>query len=228
MRRRQTYILTKVVESYISTAQAVGSRRLIDDYDFEWSPATVRAELLDLEHQGYLTHPHTSAGRVPTEKGYRFYVDNLMQLDRVPRYEAERIENIWDIAENFDLMFKTLGQLIAELTLNSVIIAQNHKRLYFTGIRHLFTQPEFLEVDLIKDVSNVFDTLDQYVDELFDAAFDETDVLIGSDNPLNEKCSAIVTRLPQLDNCLVALLGPMRMDYAHNMALFNLIRQYAR
>jgi heat-inducible transcriptional repressor len=76
---RQREILLRVVEEYVATGQPVGSKNLVERAGMRVSPATVRAELAELERLGLLTHPHTSAGRIPTDRGYRFYVDRLLE-----------------------------------------------------------------------------------------------------------------------------------------------------
>lgn len=80
MESRKQRILHAVIKEYVSTAVPVGSKTLCDNYDLDCSPATVRSELAALEEQGYLTHPHTSAGRVPTDRGYRLFVDNIVSM----------------------------------------------------------------------------------------------------------------------------------------------------
>src|SRR5213595_1396629 len=75
---RQGAILRRVVEEFVATKQAVGSKTLVDRSDLRVSPSTVRAELAELETLGLLAHPHTSAGRIPTEAGYRYYADDLL------------------------------------------------------------------------------------------------------------------------------------------------------
>src|SRR2546430_2457605 len=76
---RQAELLRRVVEDYVATGEPVGSRTLVERTQLEISASTVRAELAELERLGLLTHPHTSAGRVPTESGYRSYVDQLLE-----------------------------------------------------------------------------------------------------------------------------------------------------
>src|SRR5216117_2097497 len=76
---RQGNILRRVVEEYVATGQPVGSKRLVERAGLGVSPSTVRHELAELERFGLLTHPHTSAGRIPTEAGYRFYADSLLE-----------------------------------------------------------------------------------------------------------------------------------------------------
>src|SRR5437763_15247826 len=76
--QRQRSILRRVVEEFVGTGQPVGSKTLVERSDLHVSPSTVRADLAELENLGLLTHPHTSAGRVPTERGYRHYADELL------------------------------------------------------------------------------------------------------------------------------------------------------
>jgi heat-inducible transcriptional repressor len=80
LEERNKKVLQAVIDSYISTATPVGSNVLIKQYDFNVSSATLRSIMAELEEMGYLTHPHTSAGRVPTEKGYRYYIEGLISV----------------------------------------------------------------------------------------------------------------------------------------------------
>jgi heat-inducible transcriptional repressor len=80
LNEREKSILRSVVQQFIITASPVGSRNITKKYEMGVSPATVRNIMADLEESGYINHPHTSAGRVPTDKGYRYYVDSLMEL----------------------------------------------------------------------------------------------------------------------------------------------------
>src|ERR1043166_5440508 len=75
---RQQAVLRRVVEEFVGTGQPVGSKKLVERSDLRVSSSTVRAELAELENLGLLMHPHTSAGRVPTERGYRYYADELL------------------------------------------------------------------------------------------------------------------------------------------------------
>jgi len=90
---RQSQILRLVVERYVDDGRPVGSRALAGMADIDWSASTVRAELASLEEEGFLTHPHTSAGRVPSDTGYRFYVERLLERqDRLPRPTSEDLD----------------------------------------------------------------------------------------------------------------------------------------
>lgn len=90
---RSKRILEAIIEDYISTAEPVGSRTVIEKHGLSLSPATVRNVMADLEEMGFLASPHTSAGRIPTEKAYRFYVDTLLEVRRISREEREQIRS---------------------------------------------------------------------------------------------------------------------------------------
>src|SRR5574341_554154 len=89
---RHQGVLRAIVLDYIRTAEPVGSRTISRKYGFSLSPATIRSIMADLEDLGYVAQPHTSAGRVPTDRGYRLYVDTLMDRPRLSRAEVQRIE----------------------------------------------------------------------------------------------------------------------------------------
>src|SRR3954453_6148977 len=82
--QRQSILLRRVIESHVELGQPVGSKWLAEHTDMPWGPSTIRAELARLEELGLLRHPHTSAGRVPTDRGYREYVDSLLETDSLP------------------------------------------------------------------------------------------------------------------------------------------------
>src|SRR5882762_7319813 len=88
---RKRKLLQAVIYQYVRTAKPVGSQVIVDKYNFGLSSATVRSLLVDLEKEGFLVQPHTSAGRVPTDKGYRYYVDSLLDIQTLATTEEERL-----------------------------------------------------------------------------------------------------------------------------------------
>ncbi len=114
---REKAILRYVIHQYILTASPVGSRNISKKYDVGLSPATIRNIMADLEELGYLDHPHTSAGRVPTDKGYRFYVDSLMPKPRLAKSEKDFIKR--SFSNQFDTpdkVLKTASDVLSEIT----------------------------------------------------------------------------------------------------------------
>src|ERR1044072_6295705 len=93
IQQRKDRILAIVIGQYIKTINPVGSHFITEEYKLDVSPATVRNILAELEEEGYLTHPHTSAGRIPTQRGYRYYVDHLMHEIQLLEGEKNRIQS---------------------------------------------------------------------------------------------------------------------------------------
>lgn len=117
---REQLVLEAVIHEYTQRAHPMGSRQLAKYHKLNVSPATIRNTMADLEDLGYLTHPHTSAGRVPTDKGYRYYVDSLMELTKLTRDEQRTLsryveQHSRDIEEILQRMSQALGRLSDEL-----------------------------------------------------------------------------------------------------------------
>lgn len=114
---REKFILQYVIQQFIITASPVGSRNIVKKYDLELSPATVRNIMADLEEAGYLNQPHTSAGRIPTDKGYRFYVDSLMQPSELGSIEKNIIAQGFEaIPVETDEVLKITSALLSQVT----------------------------------------------------------------------------------------------------------------
>lgn len=117
LNQREKAILRSIVQQFILTATPVGSRNITKKYDIGFSPATVRNIMADLEDSGYINHPHTSAGRIPTDKGYRFYVDSLMDIDKLNTKEKGLIEKCLNsIVDEADDLVKVTSKLLSSIT----------------------------------------------------------------------------------------------------------------
>jgi heat-inducible transcriptional repressor len=128
---RKTAILKKVVAEHIETGQPVGSSHVVRDSAIDVSSATVRADMATLEREGYLTHPHTSAGRVPTDLGYRFFVDHLDEASALGRDGEQRVDQFFARAHGeLERMLRDTSQLLASLTdYAAVVVAPTHETL---------------------------------------------------------------------------------------------------
>jgi heat-inducible transcriptional repressor len=114
---RKKKILQAVTDDYINTAEPVGSRTVAKKYDLGVSPATIRNEMADLEESGYLEQPHVSAGRIPSQKGYRFYVDFIMETKRVSKEDRLRIRRrLEERRRELDLITEETARILAQLS----------------------------------------------------------------------------------------------------------------
>ncbi len=219
MNQRQKKLFKNLVKEHIDFAQAVGSRLLVDKYSLDVSPATVRNDMSIMEDYGFLTHLHTSGGRVPTEKGYKFYVDNFIDFNKPLNRKDKQILDKVNKIKNKDVLLKMkrLAKQMAELSNAAVFIAFDKHDVYYTGISNLFSQPEFRDFDAIYHMGAVIDHLDEGVGKIYNQ-IQEVEVNIGSDNSFNDNCAAI---LAKVNKNLIGILGPMRMDYQRNICLVN-------
>lgn len=130
---RQKDVLKYIIQSFILTATPVGSRHLSKRTKLGLSPATIRNVMADLEEQGYISHPHISAGRIPTDKGYRFYVGALMGFEKLSPREQENIHKDLEGIKETEELLKETSKLISRISKQLSIVSSPHLR---TGILH--------------------------------------------------------------------------------------------
>lgn len=223
MTQRQHNILLAIVEQYAEVASPVGSSLLAKL--FSVSSATVRAEMAELERLGFIAQPHTSAGRVPTDKGYRFYVNTLAQADDNQAMPAERRSEraITTRIQDGGLPDRTIRNAVdtlVELTHN-LGLATIGDQLYMSGLSNLFGQPEFMHPGQVQEVARLLDNLEPWLKEA--APNDPLSVYIGRENPIGggAGCSLIISRFrsPYSDRSYIGILGPTRQSYREVTAL---------
>ena len=224
---RQKFILEKIVKEYTDFAYPVGSQLLEEKYDFGFCPATIRNEMQKLTESGYLYQPHTSAGRVPTDKGYRFFVDNLLEegiLELEDDFEANEV-----FGKEREDVFKTithLSRFLAEASLSLATVHLFEKGFFWKeGWEELLREPEFEERDFISNFTKFLKKFEKSVGD-FDID-SEIEIYIGKENPFTrtKDFSIILTKcsFPDGENGIVSLLGPKRMTYEKNISLINSI-----
>src|SRR5579864_6534334 len=220
MTPRQAKILQAIVEQYAEVASPVGSSLLAKL--FEVSSATVRAEMAELERLGYIMQPHTSAGRVPTDKGYRYYVNQLADGQELPE-ERRAQRALTARVQSAGLPEQTIRNTVdtlVELTHN-LGMATIGNQLYMSGLSNLFGQPEFMHPGQVQEVANLLDNLEPW---LYEAAPNKPlSVYIGRENPIGSSadCSLIISRFrsPFSDSSYIGVLGPTRQSYRDVMNL---------
>jgi heat-inducible transcriptional repressor len=219
MTERQKQILTSIIEQYAEIAAPVGSVLLAKLFNV--SSATIRNEMAALEEMGLVSRPHTSAGCVPTDKGYRFYVNELV-LDEGDNRQVRAIES--RVSSNrADRAIRSAVDSLVELTHN-LGIATIGDQLYLSGISNLFSQPEFLDGSHVQKVAKLLDNLEPWLRET--APNEPLNVFIGHENPIGRDSgvSLIISRFrsPLSDRSYIGVLGPTRQSYGRVM---NLVAQ---
>ncbi len=223
MDQRKKNILYIIVREHIKTGVPVGSEVVVDKYKLNCSSATVRKEMGELETEGYIVQPHTSAGRIPAEKGYKSYLEDL-QEKKLGGLEAKNLSKY--LRDRNERNLKEAAKLISQLSGNTVFWVFYQHNLYYTGISNLFQQPEFRELDLIYDMSAIIDRFDEIVEGVFEDMKIGTRVLLGSENPFGHFCGTVLSKYKSGDKTgLFGILGPMRMDYERNIAIVKFVNE---
>lgn len=231
MDSRQEKLLNLVIETHIETAEPVGSRFLVSDAGLSWGEATVRNELRALEEAGYLTHPHTSAGRVPTEKGYRYFVDHAdFSKAKISKKDMAALQRSAKAEKDEEMAQKNVARALSEITEETVLVAFSPNKIYYTGISNLFSKPEIVELNLAADISAMFDRCEDCLEEFFDEVENEPacrqgrpKFFIGDEHPFGELLSVGVFRFGR--ESMFMLLGPQRMNYKKNWAILNKVKE---
>ena len=230
---RQTQILVAIIEQYAEVASPVGSVTLAKL--FEVSSATIRSEMAKLEELGLITQPHTSAGRIPTDKGYRFYVNRLTEenqggdeqillnasnsKDNLRGFRAisSRVSAQNDRADH---AIRSAVDSLVEITGN-LGLATIGDQLYMNGIYNLFSQPEFESGEAVQSVAQLLDNLEPWLREV--APNEPLNVYIGSENPIGKASGATLIiskfRSPFSDDSYIGVIGPTRQNYRRTMEL---------
>lgn len=213
--QRNARLLEAVIREYIRTAEPVASGHLHGRFGFTESPATLRAALAELEKDGYLQQPHTSAGRIPTEKGYRYYIEHC--LEKEARAQKTTLPEVQ--GDDLEKLCKEVARALAEITGEAAFVGVGGNVSYYTGLARLFAKPEFRESAQMLELGEVFDHFDELIGDLTGQLADEVQILVGRDNPLGKACSSIVIKFPHRsdEEIVLGLLGPMRMDYQQNI-----------
>lgn len=222
MTERQARILAAIVEQYAEVASPVGSQLLARVFNV--SSATIRAEMAELERLGFIHQPHTSAGRVPTDRGYRWYVNNLTEggvsenVERNARALDTRVLGAGEPTQAIKSAVDSLVQITGNLGIGTI-----GNQLYMSGLANLFAQPEFVGSDMVRDVAYLLDNLEPWLREA--APNEALNVYIGQENPIGKTsgCSLIISRFrsPYSDNSYIGVVGPTRQSYRSVMSLVS-------
>lgn len=143
LNERSLSILEAIIEGYISSGEPIGSRTIAKCHKEKMSPATVRNVMADLEEQGYVTSPHTSAGRIPTDKGYRFYVDTMLQVrDLSPRQRRNIESHCNDVDLHVEALLRRVGNVLSDMSCYTGVVliprfsASRFRHIEFVPLAH--------------------------------------------------------------------------------------------
>jgi heat-inducible transcriptional repressor len=218
---RQAQIIKSLVKEYIKTAEPVSSKFLAEKYDFGICPSAIRIEFQILIREGFLEQPHTSAGRVPTDKAYRLFVDSLKEK-REEKLEEEIVQMLRGMQGKFQ-MASEIAKFLADNSSSFVNLHFSKEGFDLKeGLDEIFKEPESKNEDFISSFVNFMENFEKNTENL------QTGVYIGEENkiPKSKNITLICSecKLPN-QNAFITILGPKRMDYEKNIKLINALNK---
>lgn len=230
---RKHEVLKAIIQQFINTAEPVGSQTILVSYKFSVSPATIRNDMASLEKEGLIYQPHTSSGRVPTDHGYRIFIDEMTDYDTA-RKQAVRV--LHEVRKNFMVekvkeKIYDCVELIARSTENvSFATLPDNSRTFYLGLANVLRQPEFLSDNIrASQVIEVLERSDNFISLLRELDTDDTiKTFVGKENILEQiqSCSLMVTKYHIHGHSgYLGILGPTRMNYAFNKAIIEEVKK---
>lgn len=230
---RRLEVLRAIVNHFVDTAEPVGSNTILISYNFQVSPATIRNDMASLEKEGLIYQPHTSAGRIPTDLGYRLFIEELednvtAQKDaQLAIAKAQKEMQIHKIKQKiYDIV-----QMLAHVTqVASFATVPDNPRTFYIGLSNIIRQPEFIsDTHRASQVIEVFEKTDRFIHLLRELKINESvQIFIGRENILEEiqSCALMVTKIEyQGVESIIGLLAPTRNNYAFNKAVLEQIKK---
>ena len=219
---RRRAILAATIDRYIKDAAPVASEDIARD--FALSSATIRNVFAELEEAGFLTHPYTSGGRIPTVRGYRYYVDLLLsQMELLSEEKESIVKECKKELRRFEDALENTSEVLTSITHYASIVSflEWQGRIVYKGISRIFEQPEFRDLAQVHMLVRMLEQKDDLL-EIINRDFPgKVKVYIGSELgcPPMEQCALVVSgyRRKEKPSGRLAVLGPMRMEYSHTI-----------
>jgi len=216
---RQIQLLKAIIDSYINEAEPVGSLEIVKKYSLNCSAATIRNEMAQLFHQGFLDMPHTSSGRIPTKMAYRYYLDEIMEEQEMPVLQEVALkQRLWPTRFQYERMLREAAVSLAEITKLLAIVTTDDGFVAHAGAVNVLENKEFWEIDAARAALMLLDNYPM-LEKLFQEAQATGDIKtiieeeLGMDNL--KKCTLIFSEFSGgAKRGYIAVLGPSRMKYS--------------
>jgi transcriptional regulator of heat shock response len=230
MKERQKKILLAIIESYITSAEPVGSKKLMSEYNFNVSSATIRNEMAELEAGDFISQPHTSSGRIPTEIGFRMFIDEMVEESFPEIHNLEKEIEVHLQENKQEEYIRYILGVLTKMSQGVAFMSLPTGKSYLLGISNLLMQPEFRKssyeastiIKILEDHDNFLDLLEKL------PITNKVNIFLGKENILPEiqSCSIIASKIEQENyKGYIGILGPMRMHYPKNVALIKVIKK---
>ena len=234
MKPRTLQILQALISGFIETANPIASNNLLKSYNFTISSSTVRNEFAILEEVGLIKSPHISAGKVPTEKGYRFYVDELLEEEKeeamVNSLFKKHVQS-YRLEKSKETVLDAL-RIAAHLSGNVAFAMVESDKTFYIGLSHVLRSPEYIsDPEKGAQIVEILEGREKFHALLnsLNIPKEEIKIFIGEENILDEisSCAMVVTSFVSKNiQGKLGILGPMRMKYGFNKAMLRNVVEF--
>ncbi len=226
MQSRHLQVLSCLVSKYIATGRPVSSKDLSTLASISMSPASVRWILHDLDQAGFIYQPYTSAGRIPTDYGYRYYLNHLNISPLPPRTRHNLLQRFRLLAAQYESRHQAAAEALANVSHLLALVSENSTSKYeHSGISMLFRDIAPDQVDLMQETSFLLDHFCEYLESISQLTANETTVYIGHENPYFNSSHISLLLRPVVhqsgQRSVIILVGPKRMPYRNNLSFIN-------
>lgn len=223
---RKKDVLKFLVETFVHTNQPVGSMQVAEQLSYEVSSATIRNDMVEMTALGLLTQPHTSAGRIPTDVGYRHYVKILTEERKeLSKRQREILERHFKNLKNLQEKYQLAARLLAELSGSVGFLMDDTKRVYMSGLSNMAKSPEFSDESFRVNLIQALEQPDELMRNLpLSLDFKDINVVIG-DNPQIKKATIVVSNFGPGGKKIISIIGPTRMQYKKALPLVEYIKK---
>lgn len=218
--QRQIDILKVIIKEYTETGLAVGSEILEKKYKLGVSPATIRNEMVGLAKKGYLKKTHFSSGRIPSARGFRFYIKHLMKQKEMSTTDEVSYKNsVWDERKEAHRLLSQATKILSQKTGLLSLVTTNLGDIYYSGMANLLNQPEFFDINLSRTLFGRLDEItfwEKILNNMFSLE-DEIYYMLGEEDfhdPIFDCCASIFGEFESSKiKGIIGVIGPKRMSY---------------
>ena len=224
---RKQDVLKTIVETFVHTGQPVGSLQVAEQLPYEVSSATIRNDMVELTELGLLEQPHTSAGRIPSDFGYKSYVKIIIQERReLTKKQQEVLTRHFEKLRSLQEKYQEAAKLLAEMSGSVGMLMDDAKNVYLSGFGNIAKMPEFADQQFGAKLMEALEQPKEFLNQARQTVNPENvNVLIGQDNPQMNKATIVITNFGPQGRRVISIIGPTRMDYNKALPLVDYMKK---
>lgn len=221
---RQKQVLKTVVEGYVKHSEPIGSHHVVEMLAENVSSATIRNVMAELTDFGLLAQPHTSAGRVPTEAGFKAYIELMMHEQKaLSQHQQEVLSAHFKKLKNLQERFREAARILSELSGSVGLLVDESNQVYMSGLSNLPKLPEFRNEEFGSEFMELLENPAESLKQMTKSSGSQMRVLLGKDNPTMGNASIVITKFGQGGKKVISIIGPMRMRYGKTLPTMEYI-----